>query len=110
MELGDLKKVLYEHLNDLSKDDLKTFHWHMTMVEREGTRPVAKAKIQNATLEDTVDKLVELYAEDAAEVTVEIFREMKRNDLAAMLTDGKMFLYIRSARLSSGRPADHTNT
>ncbi|XP_047464167.1 E3 ubiquitin-protein ligase TRIM35-like isoform X2 [Mugil cephalus] len=78
-----VEKVLKEHLDELSQDELKTFQWHLTV----RYQAIPKSQLENATREQTVDKMVQTYGEEpAVEITVDVFSRINRNDLQVKLT------------------------
>uniref|UniRef100_A0A671WMI6 Tripartite motif-containing protein 35-like n=1 Tax=Sparus aurata TaxID=8175 RepID=A0A671WMI6_SPAAU len=81
-QLKLFKKLLKKCLDDLTKEKLQEFQWHLIQIEIDGYQPLPQSHLENATIVTTVDKLVEAFGEDdAVERTVETLREIKRNDL-----------------------------
>ncbi|XP_032359090.1 tripartite motif-containing protein 35 [Etheostoma spectabile] len=83
-----IEKVLKEHLDDLSEDELRDFQWYVTLHRGTDSKPVPKSQLQNASRTETVDKLVSFHGESGAvEITVDILmNHMNHNDLATRLT------------------------
>ncbi|KAA8581382.1 hypothetical protein FQN60_002963 [Etheostoma spectabile] len=79
-----IEKVLKEHLDDLSEDELRDFQWYVTLHRGTDSKPVPKSQLQNASRTETVDKLVSFHGESGAvEITVDILmNHMNHNDLA----------------------------
>ncbi|XP_073712837.1 NACHT, LRR and PYD domains-containing protein 12-like [Misgurnus anguillicaudatus] len=69
-------------LEELLKEDLKHFQWHLSNIKDRIPAP----KLENADVLDTVNKMREQYGtEKAVKVTMEILRKMKQNELAEQL-------------------------
>ncbi|XP_062318256.1 caspase b-like [Osmerus eperlanus] len=80
------EEYILESLDQLGEKGLKRFKWFLQKELLDGFYPIPKNNLENADEEDTVDKMVETYTVDGAvEITVEILRRMKRNDLAQTL-------------------------
>lgn len=86
------KKILKDHLDDLTEVELQTFRWFLAYTEKEGCRPIHRSQLQGATTERTVDMMVQVYGEDGAvETTLDILMRMNQNDLVVRLAQGKLF-------------------
>lgn len=85
------EKVLKEHLDELTENELRSFQWYVTNHQGDCKR-IPKCELENATREETVDKLKRFYGENGAvEITVDILmNHMTHNDLATRLTQGKL--------------------
>ncbi|KAL7372582.1 hypothetical protein ABVT39_018866 [Epinephelus coioides] len=82
-----IKKLLKNHLDMLTDEELREFQWHLANNETEGHEAILRSKRQNVTREETVDRLVQVFRKDGAvDATVDILYSMNQNDLAAMLT------------------------
>ncbi|XP_059410951.1 protein NLRC3-like [Carassius carassius] len=81
--MASVKELLVNSLNELVKDDLKKFQWHLNNRKPQG---IPKSEIENADVLDTVDKIVERFgAEEAVKITVDLLRKMNQNLLAEEL-------------------------
>uniref|UniRef100_A0A3Q2TNU4 Pyrin domain-containing protein n=1 Tax=Fundulus heteroclitus TaxID=8078 RepID=A0A3Q2TNU4_FUNHE len=79
-----LKKLLFNHLEELLEEQFKRFRWSLTN-QKDG-KAIPKSHLENADRMDTVSKMVENYREEGAlEVTVSILKAQRMNDLAEKL-------------------------
>uniref|UniRef100_A0A8C2I441 Pyrin domain-containing protein n=1 Tax=Cyprinus carpio TaxID=7962 RepID=A0A8C2I441_CYPCA len=73
--------LLVNSLNELIKDDLRTFQWYL-----KNHKLIPKSEMENADVSDTVDKMEECFGpEEAVKITVDILRKMNKNPLAEEL-------------------------
>ncbi|ROL53946.1 Apoptosis-associated speck-like protein containing a CARD [Anabarilius grahami] len=80
--MASVKDLLKNSLNDLGDDELKAFKWEL----ENGYEGIKKSDVENADRLDTVDKMVACFgAEEAVKNTVDILKNIKRNDLAEQL-------------------------
>lgn len=87
-----MEKLLRDYLDELNDEVFREFKWHLSRNEINGSQDV---DLQDASRAASVDQLVEAYGEDnAADIMVDIFYQMKLNDLAVKLTQGKISHYI----------------
>ncbi|XP_034715371.1 tripartite motif-containing protein 6-like [Etheostoma cragini] len=87
-----IEKVLKEHLDNLNEKELRNFQWYVTLHRGTDGKSIAKSQLENATREETVDKLVSFHGESGAvEITVHILmNRMNHMDLATRLTQAIM--------------------
>uniref|UniRef100_A0A671PRA0 Pyrin domain-containing protein n=1 Tax=Sinocyclocheilus anshuiensis TaxID=1608454 RepID=A0A671PRA0_9TELE len=78
--MASVEDLLLSSLEELGKDDLKKFQWHLKKHEC-----ISTSEIENADRLKTVDKLVACFGEEAVQITVGILRNMKQNHLAEQL-------------------------
>uniref|UniRef100_A0A3B5KC83 Pyrin domain-containing protein n=1 Tax=Takifugu rubripes TaxID=31033 RepID=A0A3B5KC83_TAKRU len=70
-------KYNYIILEDLLKEDFKTFKWYLTLDLLENCNPIPRAHLQDASRIETVDKLLRSYSEETAvKITNEALRRM----------------------------------
>ncbi|ROL45450.1 NACHT, LRR and PYD domains-containing protein 12 [Anabarilius grahami] len=80
--MASVKDLLKNSLENLVKDDLKEFQWHL----KKDHKYISNSDMENAGILDTVDKLVDCFGpEEAVKITVEILRKMNQNNLAEQL-------------------------
>ncbi|XP_036416278.1 NACHT, LRR and PYD domains-containing protein 12-like [Colossoma macropomum] len=83
--MANIPEVLLNTLQDLEKDDLKTFQWHL-ISGVEGFTPIQKAPLENAVRTDTVDQMVQRYGHSrAVEITMAVLKKMNQNQLSEEL-------------------------
>uniref|UniRef100_A0A3B4Z6J1 Pyrin domain-containing protein n=1 Tax=Stegastes partitus TaxID=144197 RepID=A0A3B4Z6J1_9TELE len=81
-----VKVLLFNTLEELIDDDLKTFQWYCTMDILAECKPFPRSRLEKACRIVTVTKLTESYGEElAVRLTVEILKKMTINDLAETL-------------------------
>ncbi|XP_030639582.1 NACHT, LRR and PYD domains-containing protein 3-like [Chanos chanos] len=80
-------QILLETLEELERAELKRFQWYLTTENGvEGLSHIPKSKLENADVQDTVDKMVERYKpRGAVEITLLILKEIGLNNLADKL-------------------------
>ncbi|XP_067248675.1 NLR family CARD domain-containing protein 3-like [Chanodichthys erythropterus] len=80
--MASVKDLLKNSLENLVKDELKEFQWHL----KKDHKHISNSVMENADILDTVDKLVACFGpEEAMKITVEILRKMNQNNLAEQL-------------------------
>ncbi|XP_030640877.1 NACHT, LRR and PYD domains-containing protein 12-like [Chanos chanos] len=80
-------RILLRTLEELERAELKKFKWFLhTEKGVEGFSHIPKAQLENADVQDTVDKMVERYKpRGAVEITLLILKEIGLNNLAGKL-------------------------
>ncbi|XP_030640566.1 protein NLRC3-like [Chanos chanos] len=80
-------EILLRTLEELERAELERFQWYLTTENvLEGFSHIPKAQLENADVQDTVDKMVDGYEpRGAVEITLLILRRMKQNNLAKKL-------------------------
>ncbi|XP_030640792.1 NACHT, LRR and PYD domains-containing protein 3-like [Chanos chanos] len=80
-------QILLETLEELERAQLKRFQWFLqTEKGMEGFSHIPKSQLENADVQDTVDKMVERYKpRGAVDITLLILRRMEQNNLAEKL-------------------------
>lgn len=81
--MAKLTEELWKILQELTKDEFKTFKWFLKQSEvLEGFIGIAPARLETAERHDTVDLMVQKYAGSGAlKVMLEILEKISRNDL-----------------------------
>ncbi|TRY92149.1 hypothetical protein DNTS_031457 [Danionella cerebrum] len=82
MELGT---YLTETLEDLVEREFKQFKWHLQNGVRADIEAISRGKLEKADRQDTVDLMVQYYDQSAGNITVQVLRTMKQNNLAKEL-------------------------
>ncbi|XP_052424274.1 NACHT, LRR and PYD domains-containing protein 3-like isoform X2 [Carassius gibelio] len=79
--MATVEELLLKSLEDLVKDDLKKFQWHLKK-----HKCISSSEMEDADRLKTVDKLVACFGpEEAVKITVGILRKISKNDLAEQL-------------------------
>uniref|UniRef100_A0A8C1LEZ0 Uncharacterized protein n=1 Tax=Cyprinus carpio TaxID=7962 RepID=A0A8C1LEZ0_CYPCA len=79
--MPSVEELLLKSLEELVKDDLKKFQWHLKKHEC-----IATSEMEDAGRLKTVDKMVACFgSEEAVKITVDILKNMGTNDLAVQL-------------------------
>ncbi|XP_030641153.1 NACHT, LRR and PYD domains-containing protein 3-like [Chanos chanos] len=80
-------QILLLTLEELERAQLKRFQWFLqTEKGMEGFSHIPKSQLENADVQDTVDKMVERYKpRGAVDITLLILRKMEQNNLAEKL-------------------------
>ncbi|XP_057187516.1 NACHT, LRR and PYD domains-containing protein 3-like isoform X2 [Triplophysa rosa] len=79
--MASVSELLANSLNELIKDQLKEFQWHLKNLDG-----VLASKLENADVLDTVDKMVQRFKPNGAvKITLNILRKMNQNQLAEEL-------------------------
>lgn len=72
-----IQELLLKILDDLLKEDFKTFKWYLTLDLLENCNPIPRAHLEDASRIETVDKLLRSYSEETAvKITNEALRRM----------------------------------
>ncbi|KTF71786.1 hypothetical protein cypCar_00047875 [Cyprinus carpio] len=81
-----VEELLLKSLEELVKEDLKTFQWHLKKHEC-----ISVSEMEDAGRLKTVDKLVACFGpEEAVKITVGILRKIDQNNLAEQLDNKHM--------------------
>ncbi|XDV36528.1 hypothetical protein PO909_006286 [Leuciscus waleckii] len=77
--MASVLELLHDTLQDLKKDDLKTFKWHL---KHDG--PIGAGKLEKARVTKIVDIMMGHFREEeeAVQITLNILRKMKQNQAA----------------------------
>lgn len=78
--------VIKDFLDDLLKDDLKKFHFHLSAYTKSKTKAVRRGKLEGKDTLDTAQLLTSHYGnQEALLVTINVFREIGQRELALCL-------------------------
>ncbi|ROL45455.1 NLR family CARD domain-containing protein 3 [Anabarilius grahami] len=84
--MASVKDLLKNSLENLVKDELKEFQWHL----KKDHEHISNSVMENADILDTVDKMVACFGpEEAVKITVEILRKINQNNLAEQLENNQ---------------------
>lgn len=73
-------ELLLKTLEDLLKAEFDEFKWFLSLDLLGGCQPIPRARLQDASRIQTVDKLLKSYGEDTAvKITAEVLKKMKMN-------------------------------
>ncbi|XP_056608877.1 NACHT, LRR and PYD domains-containing protein 12-like, partial [Triplophysa dalaica] len=90
--MGSVKELLKNSLNDLRKEQLKEFQWHL-----KNDYKVPVSHLEKADVLDTVDRMVQSYEpEDAVKITRKILMKINQNQLAKDLKEGAAAVYRKA--------------
>ncbi|KAA0706364.1 NACHT, LRR and PYD domains-containing protein 4E NALP-epsilon [Triplophysa tibetana] len=90
--MGSIKELLKNSLNDLRKEQLKEFQWHL-----KNDYKVPVSHLENADVLDTVDRMVQSYEpDDAVKITRKILMKINQNQLAKDLKEGAAAFYRKA--------------
>lgn len=79
--MASLEELLLKSLEELEKEDLKTFQWYLRKHEC-----ISKSDMEDKNRRETVDKLLARFgSEEAVKITVDILEKINQNDLAEQL-------------------------
>lgn len=89
-----VEELLLKILEDLLKEEFKTFKWYLTLDLLENCNPIPRAHLQDASRIEAVDKLVKSYGEETAvKIANEALRRMKMtkssDELMSLYTAGE---------------------
>ncbi len=75
-------------LDNLGKDDLKSFHFHLREYKKPTYEPICLSKLENADTKDTANLLTNHYgATEALQVTKDVLTEINQRDLVRQLEE-----------------------
>lgn len=79
-------ELLLMTLEELYRADFDKFKWYLSMSIIDGCKPIARSRLENATILETVSRMIDSYGEaSAVTVTVEVLKKMNINDAAERL-------------------------
>lgn len=99
--MAKLKAELWKTLQDLNKDEFKSFKWFLREEVLEGFPGIPVAQLdEEANRETTVDLMVQKYLDHGAvKVTIKVLEEIGRNDLMLRVQN---FSFERTGKLGEG--------
>ncbi|XP_067456892.1 uncharacterized protein [Thunnus thynnus] len=82
-----VKQILLEIINDLSHQDLMKFKWSLQLTHFEkGLQQISLIQLEGADQGETVNLMVQTCGQQFVQVTMEVFMDMNRTDLAERLS------------------------
>lgn len=82
-----VEELLLKILEDLLKADFDEFKWFLSLEILGSCAPIPRARLQDASRTDAVDKLLRSYGEETAvKITAEVLKKMRMNKAAEELT------------------------
>ncbi|XP_067456893.1 uncharacterized protein [Thunnus thynnus] len=104
-----VKQILLEIINDLSHQDLMKFKWSLQLTHFEkGLQQISLIQLEGADQGETVNLMVQTCGQQFVQVTMEVFMDMNRTDLAERLSHSSREL--REEQRSSLPQKDKTIT
>lgn len=98
-----VEELLLKILEDLLKEEFRTFKWFLTLDLLETCNPIPRAQLQDASRIETVDKLLRSYGEEmAVKVANEALRRMKMTKSAEELSSAYAAGETGERRASTG--------
>ncbi|KAM9363818.1 uncharacterized protein ABDE67_020236 [Symphorus nematophorus] len=80
------KQILFQTLDELGQDEFKCFKWFLKDERLEDSSTIPSSKLEKAKTWETVDLMTQNYTPPGAvEVTKEVLKKIKRNDLVPRL-------------------------
>ncbi|XP_072528038.1 caspase b-like [Salminus brasiliensis] len=91
-----VQEILLKALENLNADELKRFQWHLVQGVLDGLPPMAKAKVEGVSLDETISQLMQFYDDKpAVTVTATALRRMNQNQLARKLDEALLTEFVQ---------------